>query len=80
MSMNWKYIANISNSDENNSYIIDTIYCSQVELSIPIVYYWTVLLKDGTEYDLLDPILNDILVNDIDIDAYNKARDNYINL
>lgn len=72
--MNWKYI---SNSDEN---IIDTIYCSHVEMKIPIFYYWTVLLKDGSEYDLLDPILNDILVSDSDIDAYNKAKDNYNNL
>ncbi len=74
MSMNWKYISDISNSDEN---IIDTIYCSHVEMSIPIVYYWTVLLKDGTEYDLLDPILNDLLKSEIDIDSYNAARDNY---
>ncbi len=75
--MNWKYITNISNSDET---IIDTIYCSHVEMSIPIIYYWTVLLKDGTEYDLLDPILNKLLVSDIDIDNYNAARDNYDNL
>ncbi len=74
MSMNWKYISDISNSDEN---IIDTIYCSHVEMSIPIIYYWTVLLKDGTEYDLLDPILNDLLKSEIDIDSYNAARDNY---
>jgi hypothetical protein len=78
MSMNWKYITNISNSEENN--IIDTIYCSHIEMTIPIVYFWTVLLKDGTEYDLMDPKLNELLTNDIDIDAYNKAKDNYINL
>ena len=76
MSMNWKYISDISNSDEN---IIDTIYCSHVEMSIPIVYYWTVLLKDGTEYDLLDPVLNDLLKGEIDIDYYNEAKDNYYN-
>ena len=76
MSMNWKYIGNISNSDE----IIDTIYCSHVEMTIPIIYYWTVLLKDGTEYDLLDTKLNEILINDVDIDAYNQAKDNYNNL
>ncbi len=77
MSMNWKYISDISNSDEN---IIDTIYCSHVEMSIPIVYYWTVLLKDGTEYDLLDPVLKDLVKSEIDIDSYNAARDNYDNL
>ncbi len=77
MSMNWKYISDISNSEED---IIDTIYCSHVEMSIPIVYYWTVLLKDGTEYDLLDPVLNDLLKSEIDIDSYNAARDNYDNL
>jgi len=72
--MNWKYI---SSSLEGN---IDTIYCSQVEMSIPISYYWTVLMKDGTEYDLLDTILNDILVSDVDINAYNQAKDNYMKL
>jgi hypothetical protein len=74
MSMNWKYI---SNSLEGE---IDTIYCSYVDMKIPIVYYWTVLMKDGTEYDLNEPILNNILNNDIDIDAFNKAKDNYMNL
>ena len=73
MSMNWKYISN--NLLEGN---IDTIYCSQVEMSIPIIYYWIVLMKDGIEYDLLDPILNEILVSDIDINAYNDAIDNYM--
>jgi hypothetical protein len=77
MSMHWKYITKISNSDET---IIDKIYCSHVEMSIPIIYYWTVLLKDGSEYDLLDPILNKLLINEIDIDYYNAARDNYDNL
>jgi len=77
MSMNWKYTADIANTDEN---IIDTIYCSHVEMSIPIIYYWTVLLKDGREYDLLEPILNEILVSNEDIDYYNAARDNYFKL
>jgi hypothetical protein len=77
MSMNWKYSSDIANSEEN---IIDTIYCSHVEMSIPIVYYWIVLFKDGTEYDLLDPILNKLLSSDIDIDNYNAAIDNYDNL
>lgn len=75
--MNWKYI---SNSDDNIDNIIDTIYCSHVDMKIPIVYYWTVLMKDGSEYDLLDPILNDILSSDNDINAYNKAIDNYNNI
>ena len=74
MSMNWKYI---SNKLEGN---IDTIYCSHVEMSIPIIYYWTVLMKDGSEYDLLDSSLGEILVSDVDIDAYNEAKDNYMKL
>jgi hypothetical protein len=74
MSMNWKYIANSLEGE------IDTIYCSYVDMKIPIVYYWTVLMKNGTEYDLNDSILNNILNTDIDIDAFNKAKENYMNL
>ncbi len=74
MSMNWKYISNSLEGD------IDTIYCSHVDIKIPIIYYWNVLMKDGTEYNLLDPELNNKLNNDIDIDAYNKAKDNYMKL
>ncbi len=77
MSMNWKYTADIANTDEN---LIDTIYCSHVEMSIPIIYYWTVLLKDGREYDVLEPILNELLVSNEDINYYNAARDNYFKL
>ena len=75
MSMNWKYISNL---EDNN--LIDTIYCSHVELSIPIKYYWTVLMKDGVEYDINDEKLNEILVSDVDIEAFNKAKDNYMKL
>ena len=74
MSMNWKYIDNSLEGE------IDTIYCSYVDMKIPIVYYWTVLMKNGTEYDLNDSILNNILNTDIDIDAFNKAKENYMNL
>ena len=74
MSMNWKYV------NDNIDGEIDTIYCSHIEMTIPIIYYWTVLMKDNTEYDLNDPILNNILNNDIDIEAFNNARDNYMNL
>ena len=75
--MNWKYICNL---EDVSSSLIDVIYCSHIEMSIPIIYYWTVLLKDGSEYDLLDPKLNNILVSDIDIDNYNKAKNNYMDL
>ncbi len=75
MSINWKYISNL---EEDN--IIDVIYCSHVEMSIPIRYYWTVLMKDGTEYDLTESKINDLLEHDIDIDAYNQAMDNYMKL
>ena len=74
MSINWKYISNSLDRE------IDTIYCSYVDMIIPIIYYWTVLMKNSTEYDLNDPILNNILNSDIDIDALNKAKDNNINL
>ncbi len=75
MSMTWKYI----NSNNDNS-IIDTIYCSQIKMNIPIEYYWTVLLKDGSEYDLTNPILRTLLKNPIDLDAFNKAKQNYLKL
>ncbi len=74
MSMNWKYVANSLEGE------IDTIYCSHVEMTIPIIYFWTVLMKNGNEYDLNDPILNTILNNDIDMEALFKAKDNFINL
>ncbi len=76
MSIDWKYI---SNSDDNINKI-DVIYCSHIDMTIPIVYYWSVLMKDGTEYDLVDPILNSLLKSDIDIEAYSNAYSNYMNL
>ena len=80
MSMTWRYNFE-ENKNSNQDYaIIDTIYCSQIKMTIPIDYYWTVLLKDGSEYDLMDPILNNILISDIDIDTYNKAKDNYMHI
>ncbi len=75
MSMTWKYI----NSNNDNS-IIDTIYCSHVKMSIPLEYYWTVLLKDGSEYDLTNPILRTILKEQADLDAFNEAKQNYLKL
>jgi hypothetical protein len=78
MSIIWKY-----NSDDNNSLdkgIIDTIYCSHIEMSIPIQYYYTVLLKDGSEYDLTSPILKKILKTKFDLDIFAQARQNYMNL
>ena len=73
--MTWRY----TNSDNDNS-IIDTIYCSQVKMTIPLEYYWTVLLKDGSEYDLTNPILRNILKEPIDLDAFAKAKENYLKL
>jgi hypothetical protein len=75
MSMTWRY----TNSNNDNS-IIDTIYCSQVKMTIPLEYYWTVLLKDGSEYDLTNPILRTILKDPIDLDAFAKAKENYLKL
>ncbi len=75
MSMTWKYI----NSNNDNS-IIDTIYCSQVKMTIPLEYYWTVLLKDGSEYDLTNPTLRTILKEQADLDAFNEAKQNYLKL
>ncbi len=73
--MTWRY----TNSNNDNS-IIDTIYCSQVKMTIPLEYYWTVLLKDGSEYDLTNPILRTILKDPIDLDAFAKAKENYLKL
>ncbi len=68
MSMNWKYISN------ENDGIIDIIYCSDVDLTIPIKYSWTILLKDGTEVDLFD---NNIKFTDnIDKSAIKQAKEN----
>jgi hypothetical protein len=74
MSYEWKYIANLESKSKK---IIDTIYCSHIELTIPIVYYWTVLLKNGNEYDLTDPKLKTLLKHPDDIYAFNKAKENY---
>ena len=78
MSMTWKYC--FDNNSNNDSSIIDTIYCSQVKMNIPIEYFWIVLLKDGSEYDLTNPILKTILKDPIDLDAFNKAKINYLKL
>jgi hypothetical protein len=78
MSIIWKY-----NSDDNNSPnkgIIDTVYCSHIEMSIPIQYYYTVLLKDGSEYDITSPILKNILKAPCDLNIFTQARENYIKL
>ena len=74
MSMTWKYISN------NEDSLIDTIYCSSIEMSIPINYFFTVLLKDGSEYDLMDTNLINILEHPIDFNAILDAKNNFINL
>jgi hypothetical protein len=75
MSMMWKY-----NNINNDSSIIDTIYCSQIKMTIPIEYFWIVLLKDGSEYDLTNPILRTLLKNQVDLDAFALAKNNYLKL
>ncbi len=72
--MTWKYISN------NEDGLIDTIYCSSIEMSIPINYFFTVLLKDGSEYDLMDANLINILEHPIDFNAILDAKNNFINL
>ncbi len=76
MSISYKYEGELNNKDT----LIDVIYCSSVQMSIPINYFFTVLLKDGTEYDLTDPKLKKILKNPIDLNAVIDARDNYLKL
>jgi hypothetical protein len=74
MSITWKYTNNNMNG------IIDIIYCSHVQMSIPLQYFWTVLLKDKTEYDLTNPVLKKILTHHEDLDAFKKAKENYMKL
>ncbi len=76
MSISWRYECELKDTD----CLIDVIYCSSVQMSIPINYFFTVLLKDGTEYDLTDPKLKKILKNPIDLNAVIDARDNYLKL
>jgi hypothetical protein len=76
MSISWRYECELKDTD----CLIDVIYCSSVQMSIPITYFFTVLLKDGTEYDLTDPKLKYVLTNPIDKIAVIDARDNYLKL
>ena len=75
MSISWKYVC-----DNLKDNLIDTIYCSSVQMSIPINYFFTVLFKDGTEYDLTDPKLKKILKHPLDIKAFEEAKENYLKL
>jgi hypothetical protein len=74
MSISWKYECKLKNKD----CLIDTIYCSSVQMSIPITYYFTVLLKDGSEYDLTNPKLKNLLKNPIDKTALLDAKNNWL--
>ena len=76
MSISWRYECELKNKD----CLIDVIYCSSVQMSIPIAYFFTVLLKDGSEYDLTDPKLKNFFENQIDKIALLDARENYYNL
>ncbi len=77
MSMDWKYI---SSHDEG---IIDIIYCSNVDLRIPIKYSWSILLKNGIEIDLFENKIEylNLFTNAIDKNAFKQALDNaeYLN-
>jgi hypothetical protein len=74
MSISWRYECDIN----NNTSLIDVIYCSSVQMSIPVAYFFTVLLKDGREYDLTDSNLIDILENAIDFNAILDAKHNWL--
>lgn len=76
MSMVWRYKCNNKNKDA----LIDVIYCSHVEMTIPIVYYFTVLLKDKREYYLTDPKLIGVLEDPIDFNAILDAKSNLYKL
>ncbi len=77
MSIEWRYE---SSNDSFNDGIIDIIYCSNIEMTIPIQYFWTILLKDGREYDLTNPILSKIITSLNDLNVLNIARQNYLYL
>ncbi len=77
MSIEWRYE---SLDGSLNDGIIDIIYCSNVEMTIPVQYFWTVLLKDGREYDLTSPILSKIIKLPNDLNALKIARQNYLYL
>jgi hypothetical protein len=72
MSMDWKYI---SSHEEG---CIDIIYCSNVDLKIPIKYSWTILFKNGTEIDLFENEIKSSMffLNPIDKNAYKQALEN----
>ena len=74
MSISWRYECELKNTD----CLIDVIYCSSVQMTIPITYFFTVLLKDGREYDLSDINLINILENAIDFNAILDAKNNWI--
>jgi len=76
MSISYRYEGNHTDKDT----LIDIIYCSSIQMSIPINYFFTVLLKDGTEYDLTDPKLKKYLKHPNDLIAVIDARDNYLKL
>ncbi len=76
MSISYRYECELNNKD----CLIDIIYCSNIEMTIPINYFFTILLKDGTEYDLTDNKLRKIIKHPIDLKALKEARDNYLKL
>ncbi len=76
MSISYRYESN----NKEKACLIDVIYCSSVQMTIPINYFFTVLLKNGSEYDLTDPKLKYILKNPIDKNAIIDARANYLKL
>jgi hypothetical protein len=71
MSIEWRYESTL------NDGIIELIYCSNIDMTIPIKYYWNVLLKNGEEYDLLEPILDFLITSSIDKSILKQAKLNY---
>ncbi len=79
MSIEWRYDSS-SNDGPSNDGNIELIYCSNVEMTIPVQYLWIVLLKDGREFDLTSPKLKNIITKSIDLNALKFARKNYLYL
>ena len=83
MSIEWRYDSSSdspSNDGQSNDGIIDIIYCSNIEMTIPIQYYWNVLLKDGREYDLTSSDLKKVIKSPVDLNILKVARQNYLYL
>jgi hypothetical protein len=69
MSYQWSFTSNNSNG------LIEKIYCSYVNMSIPLEYDWYILFKDGSEINFED--INKINLTDLaDLNAIEQAKMN----